>query len=119
MADALVMRLSPDGTRLIFGARPRRFETDEKTAAQDLRRMICGVWPKLRSLKIEFCWTGLIGMTTNHIPHMGVHDGVHNATGCNDSGVAMMSGYQTARKILWRQNRPWAFDTSAFPAPPL
>jgi hypothetical protein len=50
---------------------------------------------------------------------MGVHDGVHNATGCNDSGVAMMSGYQTARKILWRQNRPWAFDTSAFPAPPL
>jgi glycine/D-amino acid oxidase-like deaminating enzyme len=68
MADALVMRLSPDGTRLIFGARPRRFETAEKTAAQDLRRMICGVWPELRSLKIEFCWTGLIGMTTNHTP---------------------------------------------------
>jgi hypothetical protein len=30
--------------------------------------MVCGVWPELRSLKIEFCWTGLIGMTTNHTP---------------------------------------------------
>ncbi len=136
MADALVprkrmlsdtrrdlywMRLSPDGTRLIFGARPRRFEADEKTAAGDLHRMMCGVWPELRPVKVEFCWTGLIGMTADHIPHMGVHGGVHYAVGCNGSGVAMMSylGCQTARKILGKQNRPCAFDTSAFPAVPL
>jgi gamma-glutamylputrescine oxidase len=34
--DLFWMRLSPDGKRLIFGARPRIFETDERTAAQDL-----------------------------------------------------------------------------------
>jgi glycine/D-amino acid oxidase-like deaminating enzyme len=136
MADALVprrrmlsdtqrdlywMRLSPDGTRLIFGARPRIFEADEKRAAHDLHRMMCGVWPELRSVKIEYCWTGLVGMTADHIPHMGVHGGVHYAVGCNGSGVAMMSylGYQTARKILGKQNRPCAFDNDAFPAPPL
>lgn len=119
--DLYWMRLSPDGTRLIFGARPRIFETDHRTAARDLHRMACGVWPELRSVRIAFCWTGFVGMTADHIPHMGVHEGIHYAVGCNGSGVAMMSylGYQTARKLLGRQNRPCAFDSDAFPSPPL
>ena len=43
--DLFWMRHSPDGERLIFGARPRVFETDERTAAQDLHCMMCGLWP--------------------------------------------------------------------------
>ena len=37
------------------------------------------------------------------------------------SGVAMMSyiGYQTARKMTGKQNRPCAFDSDSFPEPPL
>jgi glycine/D-amino acid oxidase-like deaminating enzyme len=118
--DLYWIRLSPDGTRMIFGARPRIFETDERTAARDLHRMVCGVWPELRSVRIEFCWTGFVGMTADHMPHMGVHDGIHYAVGCNGSGVAMMSylGLQMARKLLGKQNRSCAFDTDAFPAPP-
>ena len=119
--DLYWMRLSPDGTRMIFGARPRIFETDERSAARDLHRMVCGVWPELRSVRIGFCWTGFVGMTADHMPHMGVHDGIHYAVGCNGSGVAMMSylGFQVARKLLGKQNRPCAFDTGAYPAPPL
>ena len=115
------IRLSPDGTRMIFGARPRIFESDERTAARDLHRMVCGVWPELRPVRIEFCWTGFVGMTADHMPHMGVHDGIHYAVGCNGSGVAMMSylGVQLGRKLLGKQNRPCAFDTDGFPAPPL
>jgi gamma-glutamylputrescine oxidase len=119
--DLYWMRLSPDGTRLIFGARPGVFEKDERAAAHHLHRMMCGVWPILETVKIAHCWTGFVGMTADHIPHMGTHEGVHYAVGCNGSGVAMMSylGYQTARKILGLQNRPCAFDSDAFPAPPL
>ena len=119
--DLYWIRLSPDGTRMIFGARPRIFESDERTAARDLHRMVCGVWPELRPVRIEFCWTGFVGMTADHMPHMGVHDGIHYAVGCNGSGVAMMSylGVQLGRKLLGKQNRPCAFDTDGFPAPPL
>ena len=117
--DLYWMRLSPDGTRLIFGARPSIFEKDERAAARQLHRMMCGVWPVLEKVRIEHCWTGFVGMTADHIPHMGMHDGVHHAVGCNGSGVAMMSylGYQTARKILGRHKGPCAFDSDAFPAP--
>ena len=119
--DLFWMRLSPDGKRLIFGARPRIFETDERTAAQDLHRMMCGVWPELQPVRIAHCWTGFVGMTADHIPHMGTRDGIHYAVGCNGSGVAMMSylGYQTARKIMGKQNRPCAFESDSFPEPPL
>jgi glycine/D-amino acid oxidase-like deaminating enzyme len=118
--DLYWIRLSPDGTRMIFGARPRIFETNARTAARDLHRMLCGVWPELRSVHIAFCWTGFVGMTADHMPHMGVHDGIHYAIGCNGSGVAMMSylGFQMARKLLGKQNRACAFDGNAFPAPP-
>ncbi len=119
--DLYWIRLSPDGTRMIFGARPRIFETDARTAARDLHRMMCGVWPELQGVRIDFCWTGFVGMTVDHMPHMGVHDGIHYAVGCNGSGVAMMSylGYQTARKLLGRQNRSCAFDSDTFPGLPL
>ena len=119
--DLYWIRLSPDGSRMIFGARPRIFETDARTAARDLHRMLCGVWPELRPVRIAFCWTGFVGMTADHMPHMGVHDGIHYAVGCNGSGVAMMSylGFQMARKLLGKQNRACAFDGDGFPAPPL
>jgi hypothetical protein len=60
-------------------------------------------------------------MTYDHIPHMGTHDGVHYAVGCNGSGVTMMTylGHQTALKILGRQNRPCAFDVDEFPKVPI
>jgi glycine/D-amino acid oxidase-like deaminating enzyme len=118
--DLYWIRLSPDGTRMIFGARSRILETDARTAAGDLHRMLYGVWPELRPVRIAFCWTGFVGMTTDRLPHMGVHAGIHYAVGCNGSGVAMMSylGLQLARKILGKQNRACAFDSDAFPPPP-
>jgi hypothetical protein len=42
--------------------------------------------PELSDVKISFCWTGNVGMSADHIPHMGTVDGVHYAVGCNGSG---------------------------------
>jgi gamma-glutamylputrescine oxidase len=114
-------RLSPDGTRVVFGGRASGREIAERDAAAGMFRQLCDVWPELADFRISHCWRGNFGMTYDHIPHMGTHDGVHYAVGCNGSGVAMMTylGHQSALKILGRQNRPCAFDTAQFPKVPL
>ncbi|MDJ0391050.1 FAD-binding oxidoreductase [Roseomonas sp. E05] len=119
--DLFWFRQSPDGTRIIFGARPYLRETTPEAAAPVLHRMLASVFPRLAGVRISHGWRGNVGMSADHVPHMGVHDGVHYALACNGSGVAMMSylGFQTARKIMGRQNRPCAFDRESFPAVPL
>lgn len=119
--DLFWFRPSPDATRVIFGARPFLHETTPDTAAPALHRMLCSVFPQLHGARLSHCWRGNVAMSMDHLPHMGVHEGVHYALACNGSGVAMMSylGYRTAQKIIGRQNRPCAFDREAFPAIPL
>jgi gamma-glutamylputrescine oxidase len=120
-ASLCYFRLSPDGTRVIFGGRATARELDEKRAAAGLCGKMCEIWPELAGVGISHCWRGNFGMTYDHIPHMGTHDGVHYAVGCNGSGVTMMTylGHQTALKILGRQNRPCAFDVDEFAQVPL
>ena len=119
--DLFWFRPSPDGRRIIFGARPFLREATPQAAAPALHRMLCSVFPQLAAVRVSHCWQGYVGMSRDHLPHMGVHGGVHYALACNGSGVAMMSylGFQTARKILGKQNRPSAFDADSFPAVPL
>jgi glycine/D-amino acid oxidase-like deaminating enzyme len=83
--------------------------------------MMIKVWPQLKDVKLTHCWSGYVGMTVDKIAHMGTHDGVSHAVGCNGNGVALMSylGHQSALKLLGRQNRPCAFDNPAFPTHPL
>ena len=94
-------RLSPDGTRVVFGGRASGRDLGEREAAPGLWSQMCEIWPELADFSISHCWHGSVGMTYDHIPHMGTHEGVHYAVGCNGSGVAMMTylGYQSALKI--------------------
>jgi glycine/D-amino acid oxidase-like deaminating enzyme len=72
-------RPSPDGSWIIIGARPRRREADARTAARRLHAMLCEIWPELHEVPVAFCWQGNVGMSADHIPHMGVYDGMHYA----------------------------------------
>ncbi len=114
-------RPSPDGTRILFGGRPGAFGVDEAGAAPRLYRMMTKVWPELEEYKLSHCWSGFVGMTFDKIAHMGSHDGLNHAVGCNGNGVALMTylGHQSALKLLGRQNRVCAFDSPQFPANPL
>ncbi|MGE0714067.1 MAG: NAD(P)/FAD-dependent oxidoreductase [Alphaproteobacteria bacterium] len=114
-------RLSPDGSRVLFGGRASFRQTTPETAAPVLHGFMTGVWPELAQTKITHSWTGNVAFTFDMVPHMGVHDGVHYAMGCQGSGVAMASylGNQVALKLLGRQNRPSAFDGLPFPTRPL
>ncbi|MCK6452741.1 MAG: FAD-binding oxidoreductase, partial [Alphaproteobacteria bacterium] len=113
-------RPSPDGRRLLFGCRPSVFDKDERAIARGIYRRMCQVYPQLEGRKLTHAWRGFVGMTFDKVPHMGTYEGVHYAMGCNGNGVAMATylGFQTALKILGRQNRPSIFDGRPFPTMP-
>lgn len=113
-------RLSPDHTRVVFGGRASFRQVSAREAAPVLHARMLQVWPQLRGTKLTHAWTGNVAFTFDFLPHMGIHEGVHYALGCQGSGVAMMSylGHQAALKLAGGANRPCAFDGLAFPTKP-
>lgn len=113
-------RLSPDGTRILYGGRASFRQVSARQAAPTLHRFMTDVWPELAAVRITHAWTGNVAFTFDLLPHLGVHEGVHYAAGCQGSGVAMMSylGYQAALKIAGKAVTPSAFDSLPFPTRP-
>lgn len=113
-------RLSPDGTRVLYGGRASFRRATARQAAPQLHAMMVDVWPELARARITHAWTGYVAFTFDHVPHMGVHEGVHYAAGCQGSGVGMATylGYQTALKIAGKATAPCAFDGLPFPTRP-
>jgi glycine/D-amino acid oxidase-like deaminating enzyme len=114
-------RMSPDGTRMIFGGRARFTPVTPETSAPILHRFMVDRFPQLADFKVTHAWTGNVAFTLDAIPHMGRESGMHYLLGCNGSGVAMMTymGWQTARKIAGIANYECAFDSPDFPDHPL
>jgi glycine/D-amino acid oxidase-like deaminating enzyme len=113
-------RPSPDGTRVLWGGRASFRPTAPNVAAPVLHRMMTDVFPELASTRITHSWTGNVAFTFDFLPHIGVHEGVHFAAGCQGSGVAMQTwlGHQVALKMLGQGNAPSAFDGLDFPTMP-
>lgn len=113
-------RRSPDGRRIVFAGRAKFSDVPEAQAARILHGFMCQVWPQLRPYRVSHCWKGRVGFTFDFMPHMGEHEGVHYAAGCQGAGVALMTylGHQIGLKILGRQDRPVGFDGLPFPTLP-
>jgi glycine/D-amino acid oxidase-like deaminating enzyme len=115
-------RLSPDGTRVLFGGRARFTQVGPEVSAPALHGMMLARWPQLKGVRVTHAWTGNTAFSFDFLPHMGVTEkGLHYAMGCNGSGVAMLSylGAQVGRKILGGVNSINAFDGRDFPTMPL
>ena len=114
-------RLSPDGTRMVFGGRARFTPANPRLCAQVLHGYMTERFPQLKEARVTHSWTGNTAFTLDALPHMGQEGGLHYCLGCNGSGVAMMTylGTQTARKIARVANAPCAFDAPEFPDHPL
>lgn len=97
-------RLSPDGTRMIFGGRTsfRPISTNESAAR--LHAAMSTVFPSLAKARVAHSWTGSVAFTFQKVPHVGQHEGIHFALGCCGQGVALMSyfGDRIGRRILGR-----------------
>jgi glycine/D-amino acid oxidase-like deaminating enzyme len=83
-------RLSPDG-RMLFGGRASFAPTTIAEARDTLYGQMLEVHPQLEGIGVERAWGGKVGFTFDRIPHAGVRDGVHFATGYCGTGVALAS----------------------------
>lgn len=110
-------RPSPDGTRMIFGSRPAIREIDEREAARRLYAQLVQLWPALRDVRVTHAWKGFVAMTGDRLAHIGQHDGVHYALGCNGNGVALMSylGHRIGKHMVGVDQDVGAFGEGTFP----
>ena len=113
-------RMSPDGSRMVFGGRARFTPANPKLCAEVLYGYMTERFPQLAGTRVTHSWTGNTAFTLDALPHMGEEGGLHYCLGCNGSGIAMMTylGTQTARKIARVANAACAFDMPEFPDHP-
>lgn len=93
-------RISPDGTRILYGGRASMRPIDLRRAAARLHATMVDVWPELRETKITHAWSGNTGYSFTHMPSVGEQDGLHYAVGFSGSGT-VMAPYLGA-KAAWR-----------------
>ncbi len=113
-------RLLPGDRRVMYGGRARFQDVPPDVSATLLHAMMTARWPRLKGVRITHSWSGFVAMTSDALPHMGIEDGLHYCTGCNGSGVAMMTylGQQVARRILGHFHSAYAdLDFPAIPVP--
>ncbi len=112
-------RPTPDGQRLLFGGRATLRAQDPARIATELMGRLGRIFPEIADVGIDYAWTGTIAFTFDFMPHLGEHDGIVHALGCNGSGVAMMSflGHRAAQAVLGEGAS--AFWNLRFPTVPL
>jgi len=84
-------RLTPDN-RLLFGGRARFAMSDSISDAKSgkvLQAAMVRMFPQLASVKIDYCWGGLVDMTSDRLPRAGQHGGVFYSMGYSGHGVQM------------------------------
>jgi len=84
-------RLSPDGTRVLFGGRTSFSPTTVERARDALYGAMVDIHPQLAGVRVERAWGGQVALTVDRMPHVGRHpgSGVVYAMGYCGSGVAL------------------------------
>lgn len=82
-------RVSPDGSRIVFGGRAGMVPYGPVFAGMRLADTMTGIWPELKGVGISHSWRGYTGFTFEQMPHVGSFNGRHFAFGYSGSGVAL------------------------------
>ncbi|MGD0381204.1 MAG: FAD-dependent oxidoreductase [Acidimicrobiales bacterium] len=84
-------RLSPDGTRILFGGRTSLSPTTVERSRDQLYGAMIDLHPQLAGVAVERAWGGRVALTADRFPHVGRHGGtgVVYAMGYCGSGVAL------------------------------
>jgi gamma-glutamylputrescine oxidase len=114
-------RPSPDGDRILFGARAALTMVRPEQSARRNLRYLQGLFPSLQDVRVTHSWSGWIAFTRSLLPAIGRRDGVHYAMGYNGSGVAMAPylGSRIAVQVLGQPEGRTAFDHLPFRTWPL
>jgi glycine/D-amino acid oxidase-like deaminating enzyme len=103
-------RLAPDN-RLIFGGRARFSATsDQRSDAKSgavLADSLVQIFPQLAGIAIDYCWGGLVDMTSDRYPRAGYQDGLWYAMGYSGHGAQLSThlGMTIADAMLGREDR--------------
>ncbi len=105
-------RPSPDGRRVLLGARPTIFPASPEAQARSLKKTLSSIFPSLQQTAISHVWSGNVAYDFAAMPTIGEHEGVYYAMGYCGSGVAMSGyfGHKAALKILGDPEGETAFD---------
>ncbi len=109
-------RVSPDGSRIIFGGRASMVDVPVKVAARRLHDTMCDVWPSMKDVRITHAWTGNTGFAFGQMPVVGEKDGLHYAMGFSGSGTVMAPylGAKAALQALEVAGGETAYSRSEF-----
>ncbi len=109
-------RPSPDGRRVLLGARPTIFPAAPEVQARSLKKTLDSIFPALRQASVSHIWSGNVAYDFAAMPTIGEHEGVFYAMGYCGSGVAMSGyfGHKAALKILGDPEGETAFDGLPF-----
>ena len=114
-------RLLPGDRRVMYGGRARFNPLHPDTSARLLHDMMIKRWPQIKEARITHSWSGFVAMTADSLPHIGIQNGIHFCTGCNGSGIAMMTylGKKTAESIIHGSTSHSAYSKINFPRVPV
>jgi glycine/D-amino acid oxidase-like deaminating enzyme len=114
-------RMSPDGSRLIFGGRASFSPVGMLTSARILHKFMVERFPQLADARITHAWSGNVALTFDGLAHTGTHKGLHYALGCNGNGIATMTylGARVAQRIARTADASCGYELPEFPTFPL
>ncbi|MCY1504537.1 Gamma-glutamylputrescine oxidoreductase [compost metagenome] len=84
-------RVTPDN-RLLFGGRARFAMSGGNSDAKSgkvLQAAMAQMFPQLGDVRIDYCWGGLVDMTSDRLPRAGQHGGIYHSMGYSGHGVQM------------------------------
>ncbi len=84
-------RLSPDGTRVLFGGRTSLSPTTVERSRDLLYRAMVRFHPQLARVRVDRAWGGQVALTADRFPHVGRHP---------DSGIVYAMGYCGSGVVL-------------------
>jgi glycine/D-amino acid oxidase-like deaminating enzyme len=120
---ASYFRVSPDGTRILYGGRVAARDISPQESGPRLKDVLIRILPQLKDVGFTHSWMGYTGFTLDDLPHIGEQDGIHYAMGyCGTSGTSLGTylGHKLGLRILGKRDAAHtAFDDLEFPSHPL
>ena len=113
-------RASPDGKRVLFGARGSDPFDRSLQNGKELKTHLCKIFPEISDVRINYSWSGKVAYTFDHTPHLGIENGLYYAIGYCGSGVtrSIYLARQLSRRILGEDDYHTAFDDLNFESKP-
>ncbi|MFH8134932.1 NAD(P)/FAD-dependent oxidoreductase [Pantoea osteomyelitidis] len=103
--------------RLVFGGRARfavSNPSSDSRSGEILQAALTKMFPQLAQARIDYCWGGMVDMTSDRLPRAGEHEGIFYSLGYSGHGTQMsvLMGRIMADLLAGKSNEnPWQRDS--------